>query len=60
MDTKKSSKSKNVGRRKTPTSRSNKKQQTLKALEKIRGIGEGIWNEDAQEYVNRLRDNDRF
>jgi hypothetical protein len=24
-------------------------------LEKLKGLGEGIWNEDAQKYVNRLR-----
>lgn len=24
-------------------------------LEKLKGIGEGVWNEDAQEYVNKLR-----
>ncbi len=36
------------------------KEQVLELLEQIRGIGKGIWREDAQVYVNRLRDNDRF
>jgi hypothetical protein len=28
-------------------------------LEKLKGLGEGIWNEDAQKYVNELRSNSR-
>ena len=38
----------------------NKREQTLAVLEKYRGIGKGVWNEDAQEYINRLREDDRF
>ncbi|HEY8933637.1 MAG TPA: hypothetical protein VIM65_00385 [Cyclobacteriaceae bacterium] len=37
-----------------------KREQVLSSLEKIRGKGLGLWNKDAQEYVNRLRENDRF
>ena len=29
-------------------------------LAKIRGKGKGIWDDDAQEYVNRLRNDDRL
>lgn len=36
------------------------KEEVLNLLENIRGIGKGIWREDAQVYVNKLRDNDRF
>lgn len=36
------------------------KEQVLELLDQIRGIGKGIWREDAQVYVNKLRDNDRF
>ena len=32
----------------------------LKALEEFRGIGKGIWDIDAQEYINQERANDRF
>ena len=31
-----------------------------KSLDEIRGAGKGIWDMDAQEYVNQLRANDRF
>lgn len=27
---------------------------------KYRGIAKGIWNQDAQEYINKLRNEDRF
>ena len=36
-----------------------KREQVLVALEKYRGIGKGIWNMDAQEYINQERANDR-
>ena len=36
-----------------------KKEQVLATLERYRGIGKGVWDEDAQEYVNRLREDDR-
>lgn len=36
-----------------------RKEQLLKSLDEIRGIGKGLWEMDAQEYVNKLR-NDRF
>ncbi|RRB11590.1 hypothetical protein [Larkinella knui] len=29
-------------------------------LAKVRGKGEKVWSQDAQEYVNQLRENDRF
>ena len=29
-------------------------------LDKIRGSGRNIWNQDAQEYINELRADDRF
>jgi len=41
-------------------SKLNKREQILSILEKIRGKGKGLWTTDAQEYVNRLRENDRF
>jgi hypothetical protein len=37
----------------------NKRDQILVELEKYRGIGKGVWREDAQNYVNRLREDDR-
>jgi hypothetical protein len=37
-----------------------KKEQLIASLEKFKGIGKGIWDEDAQEYINRLRADDRF
>lgn len=30
------------------------------SLEKYRGRGDGVWQEDAQTYINGLRDDDRF
>lgn len=36
-----------------------KKENALKLIDDLKGIGKGIWNEDAQRYVNRLRNNDR-
>jgi hypothetical protein len=39
-------------------SKLNKRSETFSILEKIRGRGN--WNIDAQEYVNKLRENDRF
>lgn len=29
-------------------------------LRKYRGKGQGVWKEDAQAYVNQLREDDRF
>lgn len=29
-------------------------------LEKYRGKGQGVWQKDAQEYVNQLRKDDRY
>ena len=37
-----------------------KREQVVSALEKIRGIGKGLWNLDAQMHVNHIRENDRF
>ena len=45
-----------------PAQKLSKKQRieyNLEQLEKLSGIGQGVWGEDAQEYVNKLRDNDR-
>lgn len=36
-----------------------KKEQAIKSLDEIRGLGKGIWDMDAQEYVNLLREDDR-
>jgi hypothetical protein len=47
-------------KRKSTGGTARKKENALKLLEELKGIGEGVWNEDAQAYVNRLRDNDRF
>ena len=37
-----------------------KKEYVLSLLEEIKGSGKGIWNMDAQEYVNQLRQDDRI
>jgi hypothetical protein len=37
-----------------------KKAYLLALLNDIKGSGKGIWNLDAQEYVNRLRSDDRI
>jgi hypothetical protein len=37
-----------------------RKKRALRLLDQLKGIGQGIWNEDAQDYVNKLRSNDRF
>jgi hypothetical protein len=37
-----------------------KREKVLAILERYKGRGKGIWDEDAQEYVNRLRADDRF
>ena len=36
------------------------KNKTLLLLSKYQGIGQGVWNMDAQKYINQLRDDDRF
>lgn len=36
-----------------------KEEQVLATLERYRGIGKGVWDEDAQEYINQERANDR-
>lgn len=36
-----------------------KKEYVLSILNKFKGSGEGIWNMDAQEYINQLRADDR-
>ncbi len=38
----------------------NKREQVLAALERYRGKGKGVWDGDAQEYINQERANDRF
>lgn len=52
-------KKKKSTRRISKNSTKAKKQRALKLLDELKGIGQGIWNEDAQLYVNKLRDNDR-
>ena len=37
-----------------------KKEQVLAALERYRGKGKGVWDGDAQEYINQERAHDRF
>lgn len=37
-----------------------KKERILQSLNEIRGIGKGVWDLDAQEYINKERDNDRI
>ena len=37
-----------------------KKEKAIALLEKIKGKGKGLWGEDAQDYVNRLRADGRF
>lgn len=37
----------------------NDRERLLKSLDEIRGAGKGVWNEDAQQYINRLRADDR-
>ena len=32
----------------------------MKILKDLKAVGAGVWEEDAQEYINRLRSNDRF
>jgi hypothetical protein len=34
-----------------------RREQILATLEKIRGKGKGLWTLDAQDYVNKLREN---
>lgn len=36
-----------------------KKEQLLKSIDEVRGIGKGLWDIDAQEYINQMR-NDRL
>jgi hypothetical protein len=36
-----------------------KREKVLAVLERFKGRGKGVWDEDAQEYVNRLRADDR-
>jgi hypothetical protein len=40
--------------------RVNKTNRVKEVLSKIRGKGKGVWLLDAQEYVNQLREDDRF
>jgi predicted transposase YdaD len=36
-----------------------RKEHILKVLERIKGVGKGVWGMDAQEYVTEMRSNDR-
>lgn len=36
-----------------------RREHLLNILDKIRGRGKNIWNMDAQEYINKLRSDDR-
>jgi hypothetical protein len=38
----------------------NKKERVLDSLNEIRGIGKGLWELDAQEFVKSERASDRF
>jgi hypothetical protein len=40
--------------------KADRKKYAQKILSKIKGSGKGIWNMDAQEYVNQLRADDRI
>lgn len=42
------------------TERLKKRERLIKSLDEIRGIGKGLWNMDAQEYINKMRADDRF
>ena len=42
------------------TTKLKKREILIKSLDEIRGIGKGVWNVDAQEYVNQLRADERF
>ena len=33
-----------------------KRELAIKSLDKIRGAGKGLWNLDAQEYINQMRE----
>lgn len=37
-----------------------KMEHILSILSRYKGIGKGIWNQDAQQYINDLRKNDRI
>jgi hypothetical protein len=41
------------------TDRLKKKERLMAFLDTIKGSGKGVWEVDAQEYVNRLRADDR-
>jgi hypothetical protein len=47
-------------KKKPITALERKKMKALKLLDELKGLAPNLWNEDAQEYVNRLRGNDRF
>ncbi len=36
------------------------KKELERRINSYRGIGKGVWGMDAQEYINELRDDDRF
>jgi len=38
----------------------NKKERVLQSLNQIRGIGKGLWELDAQEFIKSERASDRF
>ncbi|MFM7852444.1 MAG: hypothetical protein ACKO96_11155 [Flammeovirgaceae bacterium] len=40
--------------------KADRKKYAQKILGRIKGSGKGIWNMDAQEYVNQLRADDRI
>lgn len=37
-----------------------KKERILQSLDEIRGIGKGLWDLDAQDYIKKERANDRI
>jgi hypothetical protein len=37
-----------------------KRERILQSLDEIRGIGKGLWDLDAQQYIKKERTSDRF
>lgn len=37
-----------------------RKEHAIKSLEKLKGIGKGLWDKDAQEYITEMRSDARF
>jgi hypothetical protein len=37
-----------------------RREHIVKTLERMKGVGKGLWEKDAQEYITEMRSNDRF